>query len=78
MALRRVRGALLRLARRRPMAIIAGLALAAPAAWLEFGAGIDAWWANGLALVMGATGVALMWTGLTGLRADWVDEETEN
>lgn len=60
------------------MAVIAGLALAVPAAWLEFGARADAWWTDGLALVMGATGVALIWTGLTGLKADWVDEEADS
>ncbi len=75
MALRRVRGALLRLVRRRSLAVIAGLALAAPAAWLEFSSRMDAWWAPGLALVMGGTGVALIWTGLTGLSADWVEEK---
>jgi hypothetical protein len=77
MALGRARGVLLRLARRRWLAVITGLALAAPAAWLEFGARTDAWWADGLALVIGATGAALMWTGATGLKADWVEEETE-
>jgi hypothetical protein len=77
MALRRVRGVLLRLVRRRSPAVIAGLMLAAPAAWLEFGARMDAWWADGLALVMGGTGIALIWTGLTGLPPDWVEEETE-
>ena len=79
MAFRRARGALLRLVRRRAMAVAAGLALAAPAAWLEFAARLDAWWADGLALVMGATGIALIWTGLTGVPPDWVDDErTEN
>ncbi|MBI3402803.1 MAG: hypothetical protein HY048_15410 [Acidobacteria bacterium] len=78
MVLRRARGLVLRLVRRRSPAIVAGLALAAPAAWLEFGARTGAWWADGLALVLGATGAALIWTGVTGLKADWVDEETEN
>ena len=77
MAFRRLRGLLLRLVRRRRVAIAAGLALATPAAWLEFGARVDAWWADGLALVMGATGLALVWTGLTGVPPDWVDEESE-
>ena len=77
MLLRRVRGALLRLVRRRSFSIAAGLMLAVPAAWLEFGARLDAWWAEGLALVMGATGAALIWAGLTGAAPDWVDEGTE-
>jgi hypothetical protein len=73
MALRRARGALLRLARRRPIAIAAGLALAAPAAWVELFGRYDSWWIDGLALVFGATGVALIWTGITGASPDWVD-----
>jgi len=72
MALRRARGALLRIVRRRPLAIAAGVALAGPAAWLEF-RGAGAWWLDGFALLLGATGVALIWTGLTGPRPDWMD-----
>jgi hypothetical protein len=77
MALRRLRGAILRLVRRRRLAIIVGLALALPAAWVEFsGRAViyDAWWVDGLALVVGATGLALFWTGLTGGSPDWVDD----
>jgi hypothetical protein len=73
MALRRARGALLRLVRRRPLAILVGIALAAPAVWAELFSSYDAWWMEGLALVAGATGLALMWTGLTGTAPDWVD-----
>jgi hypothetical protein len=50
-----------------------GAALAAPAAWLEFGSRSGAWWIDGLGLLLGATGAALMWAGLTGPRPDWVD-----
>jgi hypothetical protein len=56
MALRRARGALLRLVRRRPLAILVGIALAAPAVWAELFSSYDAWWVEGLALVFGATG----------------------
>ena len=73
MALRRTRGALLRFVHRRPLAIVVGASLAAPAAWAELFSRYDAWWVDGLALVVGATGVALMWTGLTGSAPDWVD-----
>jgi hypothetical protein len=73
MALRRARGALLRLARQRPVAIAAGLLLAVPAAWVELFGRYDAWWIDGLALVFGATGIALMWTGITGASPDWVE-----
>ena len=73
MALGRARGALLRLVRRRPLAIFVGLALVAPAAWVEFLGDFSAWWINGLALVVGASGLALFWTGLTGPSPDWLD-----
>jgi len=35
--------------------------------------GASAWWMEGLSLLLGATGVALLWTGMFGLRPDWVD-----
>lgn len=64
---------LLRLVRRRALAMGAGLALIAPAAWVQFVAVGPAWWLEGLSLVVGATGVALFWTGLTGPSPDWVE-----
>jgi hypothetical protein len=70
--LRRVRGALLRLVRRRWLSIGIGAALAAPAAWVQV-RGADAWWIEGLSLVVLATGLALMWTGLTGPSPDWIE-----
>jgi hypothetical protein len=73
MAVRRVRGVLLRLVRRRPLAIVVGATLALPAAWLEVSGGSGAWWLDGLSLLLGATGAALLWTGLTGPRPDWLD-----
>jgi len=75
MALRRIRGALLRLVRRRAPAMVVGLVLIVPAAWVEFGQRSQPWWMEGLALVIGATGLAVFWTGLTGVSPDWVDEE---
>ena len=74
MALRRMRGVLLRLVRRRWLAMAIGLALAVPAAWLEFSGRFGGWWVEGLALVVGATGAAVFWTGLTGAAPDWVDD----
>jgi hypothetical protein len=71
--MRRARGALLRLVRHRGTAMALGLALVAPAAWIEFAARDPAWWLEGLALVVGATGLALFWTGLTGASPDWVE-----
>ena len=71
--LRRVRGRLLRFVRRRVVATVAGLALVLPAAWLEFSGRYDAWWVDGAALVLGATGIALLWTGVAGMRPDYID-----
>jgi hypothetical protein len=76
MELRRVRGMILRLVRRRPLAVAVGLALALPSAWIEFNGRYSAWWADGLALIVGATGLAILWTGLTGASPDWVDYES--
>lgn len=78
MPFRRVRGALLRLVRRRGLATLVGVALVVPAAWVEIGGRFEAWWMHGLALVVGATGVALAWTGLTGVAPDWVDDDATN
>jgi hypothetical protein len=78
MSLRRLRGAVLRLVRRRGLAITVGAAMAGPAAWLEFFSAYGAWWIEGLALVFGATGLALVWTGITGLAPDWVEESDRN
>jgi hypothetical protein len=74
--LRRVRGIILRLVRQRALAIVVGLALALPAAWVEFNGRYGAWWVDGLALVAGATGLAILWTGLTGAAPDWIDDGT--
>jgi hypothetical protein len=72
--LSRARGKTLRLARNRPLAASIGGLLAAPAAWIEWSGRYDAWWIQGLALVLGATGLAFLWTALTGVPPDWVDD----
>lgn len=70
-AWRRWRGAILRAAYRRPVALGVGAVLGAASFVL---AGSDApWWARGVALVGGATGVAFVLAGLLGRRPDWVD-----
>ena len=69
--LRRTRGALLRLVRRRRLSMLLGLMLIAPAAYIQIGSRLDAWWLEGFSLVAGATGIALFWTGLTGVSPDW-------
>jgi len=73
MPLRRIRGAFLRFVRRRPAAITAGLLLVIPSAWIEFSGRSSSWWIEGMALVVGATGLALVWTGITGPSPDWVE-----
>ncbi|MGB7217265.1 MAG: hypothetical protein WBD07_00520 [Vicinamibacterales bacterium] len=72
--LRRARGLLLRLVRRRAAALAVGAALALPAAWLEWSGRYDAWWVGGLSLILGATGAALLWTGVAGTPPDWIDK----
>ena len=72
--LRRARGGVLRLVRHRALSIALGLLLAVPSAWLQFSGRANTWWVEGLSLVVGATGVALIWTGLTGVGPDWIDE----
>lgn len=73
--MKRFRGALLRLVRRRALCAALGIALIAPAAWVEFLAAVDHWWAEGLALVVGATGLALLWTAIVGVAPDWIDDD---
>jgi len=74
MTLRRIRGFVLRLVRRRAVALAIGLALFIPSAWVEFSGRYGAWWQDGMALVGGATGIAIFWTGLTGVAPDWNEE----
>jgi hypothetical protein len=71
--IRRARGFLLRLVRRRGVAIAAGVALGAPALAIELLGRDVAWWLQGISLIAGATGIALVWTGLTGIPPDWVE-----
>ena len=57
-----------------PLAIVAGVAVAAPSAWLESERAlpivVDRWRESG----PGATGLALIWTGSDGRdRLDWID-----
>ena len=59
--------------RRRRLAMAVGLALAVPSAWIEWSGRFDAWWVEGVCLVVGATGIALLWTGLVGAAPDWID-----
>ena len=74
MRLGRARGLLLRLARRRLLSVGVGLTLLLPALWVETTGRGGRWWVDGLSLILGATGAALAWSGLTGSRPDWIDE----
>jgi hypothetical protein len=54
---------------------VLGLALLIPSVWVEISGRSSAWWSGGVTLVAGATGAALVWTGLVGARPDWIDED---
>ena len=70
--IRRLRGALLRLAFNRPAAFIAGLSCFGGAAWLAIvDAPWESWISDGAGLVAGATGAALILVALGGRRPDW-------
>jgi hypothetical protein len=75
MSLKRLRGFVLRLVLKRPAAITIGIVLMTPSLWLLMQ---DLPWetpaTDGLGLVMGATGVAFLLTGIGGRRPDWIDE----
>ncbi len=74
--LRRTRGALLRLALRRTPALVGGLVLLVPATAIAVGDyRWESWVTDGLGLIGGATGAALLVTGLAGRQADWIDPD---
>jgi hypothetical protein len=76
MAIRRVRGTLLRAALNRSTAIAVGLVLLLPAAAVTLLDFVwESWVTDGLGLVAGGTGAALVLTGLAGRRPDWVDPD---
>ena len=75
---RRARGMLLRVVRRRPLAVAAGLVLIAPAIWLQVEGPQEAWWIEGLSLVFGATGVAFLFAGIAGVGPDWVEPDSDH
>ena len=50
-----------------------GVVLIVPAVWIEYWSANPSWWQEGLALIAGASGFALFWTGLTGPSPDWTE-----
>ena len=74
MALRRLRGSLLRLVLKRPAAISLGVVLLAPSVWLLVQ---DLAWetpaTDGLGLILGATGAAFLLSVIGWRRPDWID-----
>lgn len=73
-ATRRLRGGLLRLVFNRRAAAVTGCVLMAPAAALLAGNyAWESWITDGVGLVLGATGAALVLAGVGGRRADWID-----
>ena len=66
---------MLRLAFRRPVALAVGAVLLAPALALVLDDySWESWITDGLALVLGGTGAALVLTGIGGRRPDWIDD----
>jgi hypothetical protein len=67
------------LALNRTLSIVLGVLLLAPAAWLWIG---DYRWesaaTDGLGLVLGATGTALLFAGIGGRRPDWIDPDRDS
>jgi len=69
----RARGTLLRTVRRRSLSVAIGAALVVPAVWVEVVSPGVPWWVEGVSVVLGGTGAALIWAGLRGPQSDWID-----
>ena len=79
LTLNRARGSLLRLALYRKGAVFVGSTFAASSlGLLVFDYTWESWLSDGIGLVVGATGVALLLTGLQGRRQDWIDPATRS
>lgn len=69
---RRLRGALLRLAFNRRKAFVSGLLCVGVSGWLmATEAAWESWVSDGIGLIAGSTGVALVIFALSGRRPDW-------
>jgi hypothetical protein len=73
---KRLRGWFIRLVLNRALSVVLGLLLLAPAVWLFFA---DYRWetpiTDGLQLIVGATGAALLFAGIGGRRPDWIEPD---
>ena len=72
--LRRVRGVLLRIVFNRTLASLGGIAFLGSFCFLrliEFK--WETWVSDGLTLLLGATGVALLFVAIQGREPDWID-----
>jgi hypothetical protein len=59
---------------RRTTAVGLGIALCVPAVWLWWNDyRWEKWYTDGLGLVVGATGLALILAGVGGRRPDWIE-----
>ncbi len=73
-AIRRMRGALLRLTLARRIATSIGVVLVLPTTVLSLADfEWESWVTDGIVLLTGALGAALLVVGFSGRRADWVD-----
>ena len=64
------------MALRRTSALGAGLVLLLPAVVVALGDyRWESWVSDGLGLIAGGTGAALLFTGLAGRRPDWIDPD---
>jgi hypothetical protein len=71
---RRLRGVLLRIVLSGRPGIAIGIALLAPSMVLWLGDyQWETWYTDGLALILGATGAALIVAAIAGRRPDWID-----
>ena len=74
--LRRTRGLLLRVAFARRAAVAAGVVLLAVfGVFRYFEFSWESWVSDGIALVLGASGAALLLAAATGRRPDWIDPD---